>query len=41
MKNIIPIERASEETIKKLIEIGILYLDDDGLHVSDREKANG
>lgn len=34
--NIINISRASEETIKKLLEIGVLYIgDDDQLHVRE------
>lgn len=37
MKQIIAIERADENTIKKLIEMGILYIgDDDVLHVVER-----
>ena len=32
---IIPIERAGEETVTALIESGILYVDDQGLHVTE------
>lgn len=37
MKQIINIERADEATIKKLIEMGIIYIgDDDMLHVVEK-----
>lgn len=32
----IPIPRASEELIKALIESGILYVDDTGIHVTEK-----
>lgn len=32
-KNIIPIERASEKLIGALIKIGIIYIDETGMHV--------
>lgn len=32
MVDIIPIERASEELINELIEAGVIYVDDAGLH---------
>lgn len=34
---IIPIERASEKTVMALIESGILYVDDQGLHVTEKQ----
>ena len=37
---IIPIERANEETINALIELGYLYVDENGLHVVDQQKTN-
>lgn len=37
MKQIINIERADEKTIKKLIELGIIYIgEDDMLHVVEK-----
>lgn len=32
----IPVERASEETIKALMDAGILYVDETGIHVKER-----
>ena len=34
---IIPIERASEETVMDLIANGILYVDEEGLHVTEKQ----
>ena len=34
---IIPIKRAGEETVTALIESGILYVDDQGLHVTEKQ----
>ena len=34
---IIPIKRAGEETVTALIESGILYVDDQGLHVMEKQ----
>ena len=39
-EQIIPIERANEETINALIELGYLYVDENGLHVVGQEKTN-
>lgn len=33
---IIPIERASEKTVMALIESGILYVDAEGIHVTEK-----
>lgn len=33
---IIPIQRASEKTIETLINIGILYTDENGIHVKEK-----
>ena len=35
---IIPIKRANEETINALIELGYLYVDENGLHVTEETK---
>ena len=35
LKPIIPIEIASEETITNLINMGVLVIEDDGLHVNE------
>ena len=35
---IIPIEKANEETVKALIELGYLYVDESGLHVTEETK---
>ena len=35
---IIPIEKASEETIKALIDAGYLYVDDNGIHAKEQTK---
>jgi hypothetical protein len=35
---IIPIKRASEETIKALVDAGYLYVDENGIHVSEQTK---
>lgn len=37
-KPIIPIERASEPVIEYLIDLGILYTDEDGIHVKEERK---
>lgn len=38
-KQIIKIERASEETIKQLLEWGIIYIGEDNqIHVTDADK---
>lgn len=34
---IIPIERAGEDTVVALIESGILYVDAQGLHVTEKQ----
>ena len=34
---IIPIERASENKVMALIESGILYLDAEGIHVTEKQ----
>lgn len=39
-KPIIPIKRVSEATIEFLIKIGILYVDESGLHVIDVEQED-
>lgn len=31
------VKRASEETIQMLIDSGILYVDENGVHVSEKE----
>lgn len=31
----IPVERASEELVKALIDAGILYVNDNGIHVTE------
>lgn len=36
---IIPIERASEETVNALIELGYLYVDDNGIHAKENNPA--
>lgn len=33
---IIPIERASNETVKLLIELGYLYVDETGIHAKEK-----
>lgn len=33
---IIAVERASEATIEFLIKVGILFVDEDGIHVTER-----
>lgn len=39
---IIPIEKASEETIKALIDAGYLYVDEYGIHaVEQKTRKNG
>lgn len=39
---IIPIEKASEETIKALIDAGYLYVDESGIHVTEQKtRKNG
>ena len=39
---IIPIEKANEETIKALIDAGYLYVDENGIHVTDQKtRKNG
>ena len=35
LKPIIPIERASEETITMLIDMGVLLVGEDGLHANE------
>lgn len=35
-EQILPIKRASEETINFLIKVGILYVDETGIHVIER-----
>lgn len=35
---IITIKRASEETVKALIDAGYLYVDENGIHVSEQTK---
>lgn len=35
---LIPIERASESTITMLIDMGILYTDENGIHVAEHEE---
>ena len=32
----IPVERANEETIKALLDAGILYVDETGIHVKEK-----
>ena len=41
LKPIIPIERASEETITNLINMGVLVIEDDGLHVNEEYGKQG
>ena len=36
----IPVERASEETVKALLEAGILYVDQTGMHVTEKSCAD-
>jgi len=36
----IPAERAREETIKALLEAGILYVDQTGMHVTEKSCAD-
>lgn len=36
----IPIQRANESTIKALIDAGILYVDDTGIHVTEKSCAD-
>ena len=36
-KPIITIERANEKTIQALIDLGVLYTDETGIHVSDEQ----
>lgn len=35
---IIPIKKASEETVKALISAGYLYVDEEGIHAVDQKK---
>lgn len=35
-KPIITIERANENTIQALIDLGVLYTDETGIHVSEK-----
>ena len=37
-KPIIPIKKASEETIKALINAGYLYVDENGIHAVEQKK---
>lgn len=39
-KYIIPIGRASEKLINRLIDAGILYVDDTGIHVTEKSCAD-
>lgn len=39
-KYIIPIGRASEELVNRLIDAGILYVDDTGIHVTEKSCAD-
>lgn len=35
---IIPIEQADEKVIKALIELGYLYVDENGIHAAEQRK---
>ena len=35
---IIPIKNADEKTVKLLIELGYLYVDENGIHARERNK---
>lgn len=41
MKEIITIPRVNKEVVEKLIELGILYTDDKGIHVRERRELCG
>lgn len=37
-KPIIPIENADEKTISALVQLGYLYVDDNGIHATEQTK---